>query len=57
MKKIALILALGVLAGCGADSAPMEPNANLGLSIGSGGVTPTAGIGASNGTVSLGLNL
>ncbi len=57
MKKIVLIMTLGALAACGADAPPMQPNANVGLSVGSGGVNTTAGIGASNGTVSLGLNL
>lgn len=58
MKKIALIIALGALAACGADSGPMQPNANLGLSIGPDGtVSPNASVGATNGNVSLGLNL
>jgi hypothetical protein len=57
MKKLALIVALGALAACGANGRPMQPNANVGLSIGSNGVTPSAGVGASNGTVSVGLNL
>ena len=57
MKKIALIIALGALAACGADAPPLQPNANVGLSVGSNGVNTTAGIGASNGTVSMGLTL
>ncbi len=57
MKNIALILALGTLSACGADGPPLQPNANVGLSVGSNGVNTTAGIGASNGTVSLGLRL
>lgn len=58
MKKIVLMIALGALAACGADSGPLQPNANLGLSIGSdGSVNPNASVGATNGNVSLGLNL
>lgn len=57
MKKIALIIALGALAACGADGGPMRPNANVGLSIGPNGVNPNASLGASNGNVSVGLNL
>ncbi|WP_341368157.1 hypothetical protein [Yoonia sp. BS5-3] len=57
MKKFFLIIALGALAACGADGDPLQPNANVGLSIGAGGISPNASVGASNGNVSLGLNL
>jgi hypothetical protein len=57
MKKVVLMIALAALAACGADGEPMKPNANLGLSIGSGGVTPSAGVGASNGTFSVGVGM
>ncbi|MEL6681018.1 MAG: hypothetical protein AAFQ09_00040 [Pseudomonadota bacterium] len=57
MKRIALIMALGALAACGADAPPLQPNANVGVSVGNNGVNTTAGIGASNGTFSVGLNL
>ena len=57
MKKIVLIMALGFLAACGADGAPMQPSAFLGLSFGSDGVSPRAGIGASNGNVGVGVSL
>ncbi len=57
MKKMALIVALGALAGCGADGDPLQPSANLGLSFGPNGVSPNASVGASNGNVSVGLNL
>ncbi len=58
MKKA--IIGLGVvvmLASCGAQNDPIRPTANLGLSIGSGGVTPSANVSAQSGplTVSLGL--
>ncbi len=57
MKQIAVILLLAGLAGCGADGAPMRPNANLGLSVGTGGVSTSASVGASNGTVSVGVGI
>ena len=50
MKKLLLLV---VLAGCGADGAPFKPSANLGLSIGSNGVTTNASVGASNGPVTI----
>jgi hypothetical protein len=57
MKRIALILAIVTVAGCGADGAPMKPTANVGLSLGTGGVNTSASVGASNGTVSVGVGL
>ncbi|MDP5084503.1 MAG: hypothetical protein NWQ23_03710 [Yoonia sp.] len=57
MKRIALILMIAALAGCGADGAPWTPSANLGLSIGTGGVSTGASLGASNGTVSVGVGI
>ena len=55
MKIIALILTVATLAACGADGAPFTPNANVGLNVGSDGVTTTGGVGTSNGTVSVGV--
>ncbi len=57
MKRIALILTIAALAGCGADGAPWTPSANLGLSVGTGGVSTGASLGASNGTVSVGVGI
>ena len=57
MKKLALIAAFGTLTSCGADGDPLRPSANPGLSIGPSGVSPNASVGASNGTVSAGVNL
>jgi len=58
MTKIILTLcALTVLAACGADDPPMRPTANAGVSIGTGGVSTNVGIGATNGTFSVGLSL
>ncbi len=55
MKKNALILTVAALVGCGADGAPFTPNANVGLSVGSNGVSTNTSVGASNGTVSVGV--
>ncbi|EBA12103.1 hypothetical protein [Roseobacter sp. CCS2] len=55
MKQIALVLTVAALAACGADGAPFTPNANVGLSVGSNGVNTTTSVGASNGTVSVGV--
>jgi hypothetical protein len=57
LKYPALCLALAALAACGAAGEPLRPTANLGLSIGSGGVQTNASVGASQGpvTVSVGL--
>ena len=57
MKPIAVFLILAGLAACGADGPPMRPSANLGVSLGSGGVSTNASVGASNGTVSVGVGL
>jgi len=52
----ALIVLLG-LAACGADDPPIRPTANLGVSIGPGGISPNASVGARRGPLSVGLNL
>jgi hypothetical protein len=57
MKRLALILLVTALSGCGADGAPWRPSANVGLNLGSGGVSPNASVGATNGPVSLGISL
>jgi hypothetical protein len=55
MKRIALILTIATVAACGADGAPFTPNASIGVGVGSNGVTTGANVGASNGTVSVGV--
>jgi len=57
MKIFAALGLIAVLASCGADGAPLRPSANLGLSIGPDGVTPSANVSANSGpvTVSVGL--
>ncbi|WP_296422584.1 hypothetical protein [Yoonia sp.] len=57
MKRIALIIVVAAVAGCGADGAPWRPSANVGISIGTGGVSPSANLGASNGPVSVAVGL
>ena len=43
----------GLLAACGADGAPFRPMGNLGLSLGSNGVSTSCTVGTTNGTVSV----
>ncbi|SEW38826.1 hypothetical protein SAMN04488515_2517 [Cognatiyoonia koreensis] len=57
MKRVLIMLGAVALFGCGAAGEPIRPTANLGLSIGSGGVTPTASVGATNGPVSINVGL
>ena len=57
MKRILFVVTLAALMGCGANGAPFTPTANVGLSVGSGGVSTSTSVGASNGTVSVGVNL
>lgn len=54
MKRIALILTVAGLTACGADGEPLRPYANVGLNVGTGGVSTSTNLGASNGSVSLG---
>ncbi|WP_333711934.1 hypothetical protein [Yoonia sp.] len=55
MKRIVLVIGLMALAACGADGAPFTPNASFGVSAGTGGVSTGGSVGASNGTVSVGV--
>lgn len=55
MKRLVLMLTVAALAGCGADGAPLAPNASVGVGVGSNGVTTGGSVGASNGTVSVGV--
>ncbi|MGR3493220.1 MAG: hypothetical protein ACU0DW_14270 [Shimia sp.] len=52
MRAVAL-LSLIALAACGADGEPIQPSANVGVSIGPGGITPTIRVGASQGPFSV----
>lgn len=55
MKKI--VFAMVILAGCGADGPPFVPTLSTGLTVGTGGVSTSTRVGASNGTVSVGVGL
>ena len=57
MIRLAMIVLMTTLAACGADAPPMTPNANVGLSMGSGGIGTYGSVGASNGRVSVGVGL
>lgn len=58
MKKTIIALsALVIVAACGADDPPFRPTANAGVSVGTGGVNTNVGVGATNGTFSVGLSL
>ncbi|WP_172796244.1 hypothetical protein [Loktanella sp. 5RATIMAR09] len=57
MKRVALILTIAALTACGADGPPLTPSANVGLNVGTNGVSTDASIGASNGTFSIGVGL
>ena len=52
MMRWIAILSLVALAACGADGEP-ETFGNVGVSIGPGGITPTATVGASDGPFSV----
>ena len=57
MKYAALFTMIIGLAACGADGEPLQPTANLGISIGSNGITPNASVGATSGPFSVAVGL
>ncbi len=57
MRSIFVLLALTFVAACGADDPPLRPTADAGISIGTDGVSTNVGVGATNGTFSVGLSL
>lgn len=58
MTRIALALCTcALLVACGADGEPFRPTANAGVSLGTGGISTNASLGATNGTFSMGLSL
>ncbi|MEL6961003.1 MAG: hypothetical protein AAGL89_18870 [Pseudomonadota bacterium] len=56
-KAIFALTALVIVAACGADDPPFRPSANVGVNIGPNGVSPNVNLGATNGTVGIGVNL
>ena len=57
MIRMIVIAALPLVAACGADDPPFRPTGNVGVSVGPNGVSPTVGVGATNGTFNVGLSL
>ena len=57
MIRLIAIAALTFVAACGADDPPFRPTGNVGVSVGPNGVTPSVGLGATNGTFKVGLSL
>ncbi|MEJ5219046.1 hypothetical protein WG622_12390 [Cognatishimia sp. D5M38] len=57
MRVIAALTTLAFLAACGVDGAPLRPSANVGIGIGSNGVSlgGKASVGKGPVTVSVGL--
>ncbi|MEM6477662.1 MAG: hypothetical protein AAF841_01595 [Pseudomonadota bacterium] len=53
MKHLTLLLAFVALASCGADGEPVRPFGTAGISVGSGGVTTNASVGARTGPVTI----
>ncbi len=48
MRALFTLGFLGFLAACGAEGDPLRPTANLGVSVGSGGVSQSVTVGAQN---------
>ncbi len=53
ITKIIATLALVAVVGCGVDGAPIMPSANVGVSIGPNGITPTVGVKVKQGPVTV----
>ena len=54
MRNLALILALGMVAACGADGPPVKPSVNTTISVGSDGVRSSTGVSVTTGPVTIG---
>lgn len=57
MKTLLVIGVVGLLAACGAEGDPLRLRANLGVNIGTNGVSQSVAVGASNSNVNLSLGL
>ncbi|MFP7672443.1 hypothetical protein ACG74X_03685 [Marivita sp. S0852] len=55
MKHTPLILALLVLAACGAEGDPIRPSVNTTVSVGSEGIRTSTGVIVQTGSVSVGV--
>ncbi len=49
------VVALVLLAACGADDPPFRPAASAGVNVGPGGVSTTGGVVSTNGTITIGV--
>lgn len=56
-RSIIVLLTLTYVAACGANDPPFRPTGDTGVNIGPNGVSTNAGVGATNGTFSVGLSL
>jgi len=60
VKGLLIVAALGLasaLAGCGADGAPVRPSLDVGVSVGSGGVSVKSRAKVQKGPVTVGVEL
>ena len=57
MRKIAAFGLVVLLASCGADGEPVEPSANVGVSVGTSGVNAGASVGVRKGPVSINVSV
>lgn len=57
MKVIVTLMALAVLAACGANGEPVRPSVNAGVSITSSGVSPSVSVGTRIGNVGVSIGL
>ncbi|MEP4195644.1 MAG: hypothetical protein ABJL99_08415 [Aliishimia sp.] len=55
-KIFALVACVGLM-GCGADGEPVQPTANLGVSVSNSGVHTGARVGVSKGPLSINWNI
>lgn len=57
MRVLAILLSLGVLAGCGADGEPIRPSVTTTVGVGTNGTHASTHVSASRGKWTLGVGL
>ncbi len=57
MRAVLTMIALAMLAACGADGEPVRPSVNAGVSITPSGVHPSASVGTRVGPVNVSIGL
>ncbi len=57
MRAVIAMIALAMLAACGADGEPVRPSMNAGVAVTPGGVHPSVSLGTKVGPVNLILGL